>query len=178
MILKIAVLGDTGAGKSSIVQRVVNDSYDADIHATIGAAFLTRVRAHPDADGRDVRLELWDTAGQERYRSLVPMYTRGANAIWVVAPAGSHPRVFDAWLRYTHTSKDAVVLRVSSKADLAPDHPVSAGGVDVVTSARSGRGIDELLDRTIRECELRYRAPPCVATVDVAAARRRRCCPQ
>ena len=31
-----------------------------------------------------MRLQLWDTAGQERYRSLAPMYYRGAAAAIVV----------------------------------------------------------------------------------------------
>ena len=30
------------------------------------------------------RLEIWDTAGQERYKSLAPMYYRGAQAAVVV----------------------------------------------------------------------------------------------
>ena len=33
---------------------------------------------------RTVRFQLWDTAGQERYRSLAPMYYRGASAAIVV----------------------------------------------------------------------------------------------
>mmetsp|Transcript_1183 Transcript_1183/g.3318 ORF Transcript_1183/g.3318 Transcript_1183/m.3318 type:complete len:87 (-) Transcript_1183:507-767(-) len=31
-----------------------------------------------------VKFEIWDTAGQERYRSLAPMYYRGAAAAVVV----------------------------------------------------------------------------------------------
>lgn len=31
-----------------------------------------------------LRLEIWDTAGQERYKSLAPMYYRGAQAAVVV----------------------------------------------------------------------------------------------
>ena len=48
---------------------------------TIGAAFLTQTVALDDAT---VKFEIWDTAGQERYRSLAPMYYRGASAAIVV----------------------------------------------------------------------------------------------
>lgn len=35
-------------------------------------------------DGVKVRLQIWDTAGQERFRSMAPMYYRGANAAILV----------------------------------------------------------------------------------------------
>lgn len=35
----------------------------------------------PDAT---VKFDIWDTAGQERYRSLAPMYYKGAKAALVV----------------------------------------------------------------------------------------------
>ena len=48
---------------------------------TIGAAFLTQAVVLEDST---VKFEIWDTAGQERYRSLAPMYYRGASAAIVV----------------------------------------------------------------------------------------------
>ena len=35
-------------------------------------------------DNTEVELDIWDTAGQERYRSLAPVYYRGAQAAVVV----------------------------------------------------------------------------------------------
>ncbi|KAM9537073.1 ras-related protein Rab-31-like isoform 4-T4 [Salvelinus alpinus] len=59
--LKMCLPGDTGVGKSSIVWRFVEDSFDPNINPTIGASFMTKT----------VQYELhkfliWDTAGQER----------------------------------------------------------------------------------------------------------------
>jgi small GTP-binding protein len=48
---------------------------------TIGAAFMTQTISLKDVN---VKFEIWDTAGQERYRSLAPMYYRGAAAAVVV----------------------------------------------------------------------------------------------
>lgn len=47
----------------------------------VKAAFLTQTVALDDAT---VKFEIWDTAGQERYRSLAPMYYRGAAAAIIV----------------------------------------------------------------------------------------------
>ncbi len=35
-------------------------------------------------NGSKIKLQLWDTAGQERFRSLAPMYYRGALAALLV----------------------------------------------------------------------------------------------
>uniref|UniRef100_A0A0D3GK40 Uncharacterized protein n=1 Tax=Oryza barthii TaxID=65489 RepID=A0A0D3GK40_9ORYZ len=65
----LVLLGDLGAGKTSIVE------------STIGAAFFSQVLIMDEAT---VKLDIWDTAGQERYHSLAPMYYRGAAAAVVV----------------------------------------------------------------------------------------------
>merc|ERR1711906_30660 len=81
MQAKLVLLGDMGAGKSSLVLRFVKGQFLDYQESTIGAAFLTQTVAVNDAT---VKFEIWDTAGQERYHSLAPMYYRGAAAAIVV----------------------------------------------------------------------------------------------
>ncbi|TVU08607.1 hypothetical protein EJB05_42016, partial [Eragrostis curvula] len=85
---KLVLLGDLGAGKTSIVVRFAKGLYyecqariSAPFESTIGAAFFSQVLA---VDAATVKLDIWDTAGQERYHSLAPMYYRGAAAAIVV----------------------------------------------------------------------------------------------
>ncbi|GBG28366.1 Ras-related protein Rab-5A [Hondaea fermentalgiana] len=78
---KLVLLGDTAVGKSCLVVRFVRDEFFEFQEPTIGAAFLTQTVTLDDAT---VKFEIWDTAGQERYRSLAPMYYRGASAAVVV----------------------------------------------------------------------------------------------
>ena len=78
---KLVLLGDSAVGKSSLVLRFVRGQFFEYQESTIGAAFLTQTVALDDAT---VKFEIWDTAGQERYRSLAPMYYRGASAAIVV----------------------------------------------------------------------------------------------
>ena len=42
-----------------------------------------------------VKFDIWDTAGQERYRSLAPMYYKGAKAAAVVYDITSYVNNFD-----------------------------------------------------------------------------------
>ncbi|XP_042066379.1 ras-related protein RABF2b-like [Salvia splendens] len=78
---KLVLLGDVGAGKSSLVLRFVKGHFVEFQESTIGAAFFSQTVAVNDAT---VKFEIWDTAGQERYHSLAPMYYRGAAAAIIV----------------------------------------------------------------------------------------------
>ncbi|KAL3575603.1 hypothetical protein D5086_023704 [Populus alba] len=78
---KLVLLGDVGAGKSSLVLRFVKGQFVEFQESTIGAAFFSQTLAVNDAT---VKFEIWDTAGQERYHSLAPMYYRGAAAAIIV----------------------------------------------------------------------------------------------
>ncbi|KAJ9472150.1 Ras-related protein Rab-7A [Diplonema papillatum] len=80
-ILKVIILGDSGVGKSSLMNQFVNSKFDSRYKATIGADFLT---APIDIDGQVVTLQIWDTAGQERFQSLGSAYYRGADACMLV----------------------------------------------------------------------------------------------
>merc|ERR1711904_716504 len=75
----LVLLGDMGAGKSSLVLRFVKGQFTDYQGSTIGAAFLTKT-----VPEFKVKFEIWDTAGQERYHSLAPMYYRGAAAAIIV----------------------------------------------------------------------------------------------
>merc|ERR1719408_820598 len=79
--VKLVLLGDTRVGKSSTVIRFVKDEFDEYRYPTIGATFLTQSVNLADYV---VKFEIWDTAGQEKYRSLAPLYYRGAHAALVV----------------------------------------------------------------------------------------------
>ncbi|KAK4488028.1 hypothetical protein RD792_003796 [Penstemon davidsonii] len=78
---KLVLLGDVGAGKSSLVLRFVKGQFVEFQESTIGAAFFSQTVAVNEAT---VKFEIWDTAGQERYHSLAPMYYRGAAAAIIV----------------------------------------------------------------------------------------------
>ena len=86
--IKVVLLGDSGVGKTSIVQRYINKIYDENIDTTIGAAFnrknITDFINKNDNIKTEYLLDIWDTAGQERYNSLLPMYYRGSNSIIMV----------------------------------------------------------------------------------------------
>mmetsp|Transcript_30967 Transcript_30967/g.74789 ORF Transcript_30967/g.74789 Transcript_30967/m.74789 type:complete len:158 (-) Transcript_30967:577-1050(-) len=83
------------------------------------AAFLTQT---VQLDDSTVKFEIWDTAGQERYRSLAPMYYRGASAAIVVYDI-TNPDSFagaKSWVKELQRRGDpnVVIALAGNKADL------------------------------------------------------------
>ena len=81
VLLKIIILGDSGVGKSSLMNQYVNRKFSNSYKATIGADFLTK---EVMIDDKLVTLQIWDTAGQERFQSLGVAFYRGADACILV----------------------------------------------------------------------------------------------
>ncbi|EEP80216.1 GTP-binding protein ypt7 [Uncinocarpus reesii 1704] len=81
VLLKVIILGDSGVGKTSLMNQYVNKKYSASYKATIGADYLTKEVL---VDDRLVTMQLWDTAGQERFQSLGVAFYRGADCCVLV----------------------------------------------------------------------------------------------
>jgi Ras-related protein Rab-7A len=86
VLLKVIILGDSGVGKTSLMNQYVNKKFSASYKATIGADFLTREVL---VDDRQVTMQLWDTAGQERFQSLGVAFYRGADCCVLVFDVNS-----------------------------------------------------------------------------------------
>jgi len=80
-LYKIIILGDSGVGKTSLLNQYVNGRYTQQYRATVGADFMAK---EVMIDDRVVNLQIWDTAGQERFQSLGPAFYRGADCCVLV----------------------------------------------------------------------------------------------
>ncbi|KLO15713.1 hypothetical protein SCHPADRAFT_962582 [Schizopora paradoxa] len=117
---KVVVMGNTGVGKTSLLQRYTQNKFDPkNTTSTTGAFFVTKKIY---VNGVKVRLQLWDTAGQERFRSMAPMYYRGANAALLLYDITNAATFEDirGWLEELkkNCSSDLIIYIVGSKADL------------------------------------------------------------
>lgn len=80
--IKILVVGESNVGKTSILQRYINDYFSSKYKATIGVDFLLKTIEWKA--GTMLSLQFWDIAGQERFGHLTPMYYRSAAGAFVV----------------------------------------------------------------------------------------------
>ncbi|OWZ17234.1 Rab7 family GTPase [Phytophthora megakarya] len=96
VLLKLIILGDSGVGKTSLMNQYVNQKFSNQYKATIGADFLTKEIM---LDDKLVTMQIWDTAGQERFQSLGVAFYRGADACVLVYDI-TNPKSFeklDTW---------------------------------------------------------------------------------
>lgn len=117
--LKILIIGESGVGKSSLLIRFTDDTFDPDIGSTIGVDFKVKTI---NIDGNKMKLALWDTAGQERFRTLTPSYYRGAQGVVFVYDVSVRQTFekLNEWLSECETyatKHDLVRMLVGNKID-------------------------------------------------------------
>eukprot|EP01017_Pseudomicrothorax_dubius_P022922 TRINITY_DN2467_c0_g7_i1.p1 TRINITY_DN2467_c0_g7~~TRINITY_DN2467_c0_g7_i1.p1 ORF type:complete len:212 (+),score=40.97 TRINITY_DN2467_c0_g7_i1:34-669(+) len=123
---KVVFLGDQSVGKTSIIHRFMDDSFDGKDHPTVGIDFISKTMYFDD---KTVRLQLWDTAGQERFRSLIPSYIRDS-AVAVLVYDISNRQSFEnvpKWIEFVREERgsDILIALLGNKADLAENRVVS-----------------------------------------------------
>uniref|UniRef100_A0A671PH99 Ras-related protein Rab-18-B-like n=2 Tax=Sinocyclocheilus TaxID=75365 RepID=A0A671PH99_9TELE len=65
--LKILIIGESGVGKSSLLLRFTDDTFDPEIGATIGVDFKVKTLA---VDGNKAKLAIWEDRELEREEGL------------------------------------------------------------------------------------------------------------
>eukprot|EP00946_MAST-07B_sp_MAST-7B-sp1_P000527 g527.t1 len=158
-IFKVLLIGDSGVGKSCILIRFTDDTFDENQRSTIGVDFKVKT---VETGGKRIKLTLWDTAGQERFRTLTSSYYRGAQGIALVYDVTRRDtfEFLPQWLKEVdiyspNGGKDVVKVLVGNKID-CEDRVVSRqegeswarkkGMLYLECSAKTSAGISQVFD--------------------------------
>ena len=132
-VYKIVMLGDAGVGKTCIVNRYVKNQF-SDTESTLGSNYSAKVlQLQPQGVIKPVKakLQIWDTAGGEQFRSLAPIYYKGADAVCLVYDS-TNQDTFESlnyWVEELteKVEQEGVVLAVvASKTDYVEAEQVKA----------------------------------------------------
>lgn len=77
---KVCVVGDFAVGKTSVVERFVNNQFSEKYLTTVGVKVDTKEVEHEDL-GVAHKLIIWDVAGSDRFDHAAFAYLRGASGI-------------------------------------------------------------------------------------------------
>jgi Ras-related protein Rab-5C len=155
--VKVVLLGDSGVGKTSIVQRFAFGTFKEENAATLGAMFIAKILEIPESN-MTVKFQIWDTAGQEKYRSLAQMYYQDA-AVAVLVYDITKRSTFDGMKVWLHELKEKAPTNIltiiaANKSDLVEAEQVEFAeaktfaddekAVLKMTSAKDGMGIQDI----------------------------------
>ena len=127
--LKVVLIGESGTGKTSIIQQFAYKMFDPDCATSISSQYISKVITFPELN-KSIRLEIWDTAGQERYRSMAKLFYQDAKIIIFVYDSTSkvsYEELINFWIPevYKNVKKEAIFALVANKCDLYEIESVS-----------------------------------------------------
>ncbi|XP_050444125.1 uncharacterized protein LOC126847772 isoform X7 [Adelges cooleyi] len=117
-ICKVVTLGDSGVGKTCLLQKIKYGTYNNENSMTIGIDCLHKT---VDLGNKLITLELWDTAGQERFDAMNKLYIRNVMCILLVYDITNEESCFklNKWcdLIDEQAPSDVIKILVGNKCD-------------------------------------------------------------
>lgn len=116
---KILLLGDASVGKTSFTKRYCYNIFNPSERLTIGVDFHVKTI---ELRGFKVKLQIWDVGGEERFRFLLPTYTLGANAAFLLYDITRPPTLdnIPEWTSIVRQKAGEIpIMLVGAKLDLA-----------------------------------------------------------
>ena len=162
MIFKIILIGDSSVGKTNILSRYLNNTFDEEIKPTVGVEFNSKSFKIED---NIVKAQIWDTAGQERYRSITSSYYKGAKGcllVYDISKKKSFENI-DKWIsQFKETADNNIyVLLIGNKCDLENEREVTKEQGEekakfynmafIETSALNGTNVEKAFELLINE---------------------------
>lgn len=153
---KVVLIGSTAVGKTSLIKRLTENTFDNSTSPTTGTAFFQLKTESPDHPF----IQIWDTAGLERYRSLNRIFYHeavGALLVFDLTRAQSFMEL-DSWLNefVTEAPLNPSIVLLGNKSDLKDlievenDEILSFANEHGLkyfsTSAATGDGVEEMLN--------------------------------
>ena len=99
---KVVLLGESGVGKTCIIARFINNTFEENLISTTGASYAGKTMTFDEFGGKSIKFEIWDTAGQEKYRSLTKIFYKDAGAailVYDITRQDSFDEIKKYWLQ-------------------------------------------------------------------------------
>ena len=165
--LKIIIVGDSGTGKTSFVNRYILNKFADNYQATIATQFSSKIL---EIDGLTYRLQFWDIAGQDRSVTTTNIFCKNTNGIVLCCEINDKSTLDNTliWKNSIEQNIDVTnvpIILIQNKCDLLGSELEYNKGIEELreftqnngikncfrTSAMNGYGIQESMEYLIRE---------------------------
>ena len=162
LIFKLILIGDSGVGKTNILNKYVNNEFSYSTQSTVGVEFGSKIVKKGE---KTIKLQIWDTAGQERYKSITSAYykgSKGALIVYDITKKQTFENV-DRWIDELKEkgSDNILIMLIGNKSDLEDKREVQTDEVAkktrqykiafCETSALNGNNIEHAFDSLVEE---------------------------
>ena len=156
--IKCVLLGESGTGKSSLIERFITNTFKRDTLSTLIGSFSSKL-VYYEKENISIRFDIWDTAGQEKYRSINKIFYQDAQITFLVYDI-TQKETYDAIQGYWYqevkenSPEDAIIFVLGNKSDLYEKEAINEEDArkyaeDIkalykLVSAQTGEGIEDI----------------------------------
>jgi small GTP-binding protein len=170
-VFKLVLLGEAAVGKTSLINRYVEGSFQEDYKPTLGANII-RKDVRLEESNAKIRLIVWDLAGQEKYNVIRSMYFQGcvgALLVYDVTRHNTFSEIKNKWLAdfQKYVKKEGAYILIGNKIDLEDQRivPTEEGqklaneinACDFIeTSAKYGENVEQAFQNLVKQILRNY----------------------
>ena len=118
--IKVILLGETGVGKTNIINIATNQNFEPEEKTTIASSFskvILKIKK------KQYQLNLWDTIGQEQFRQLTKLFYNNSKIVIFVYDITSHKSIDELknyWVKDIESKLGNDIIKgvVANKIDL------------------------------------------------------------
>ena len=159
--ITIILLGEASVGKTSIVERYLNNSFSEKYKCTVNVDFKTKIIN--EDENTSVKLNIRDTAGQEKFRSLTKAYYHDCEGAFIIFDL-TRKNTFNYvqnWINElnNNANKDINIIILGNKLDLSVQRDISSEDIKKAfqneyyyfdVSAKNGNNISLAFEKMIK----------------------------
>ena len=123
---KIIFVGDACTGKTSIINRIIDNPFNDTYEVSIGIDFMSKnIRFR----GQNIKIQIWDTAGQEKYKGLIPSYVRNSSIVFIVYDVANRDTFnnVENWISFVKNIEKTTLILCGNKVDLSREVETKEG---------------------------------------------------
>ena len=111
--LNIVFVGDIGVGKTSLVNRIIDNKFNEEYVPTNG------VKTN-NIDYRGEIVTIWDISGQEKYKELIPRYIKQSSVVFLIYDISSKTsfKNIPNWINFIKNIENKNIVLIGNKKDL------------------------------------------------------------